>query len=214
MLKDNPTVVGAKFVQNPATIIKAAVAVAQRDLNSVICEPDDIEVPVAIDIAQKPRVILVPVVGAKGVQNPATIIKAAIAIAQRDMNPVIREPNNIRVPIAIEIDKEARMGIDAPASTRPIAEQNKLFGGKRAIAVAQRDMNPIIREPNNIGAPIAINIGKKPRVIAVPAVVGAKGVQNPATIIKAGIAIAQRDMNPVIREPNNIGMPIVIKIEK
>jgi hypothetical protein len=70
------------------------------------------------------------------------------------------------------------MGIDAPASTGPKGTQNKLFGGKRAITVAQRDMNPVIREPNNIGVSIAINISKKTRVVAVPAAIRAKRPQD------------------------------------
>src|SRR5215470_6454812 len=84
---------------------------------------------------------------------PVRQSERAVAIAERDENTGIGEPDDVRAPIPSEIGEHTGMLLDAP-SVRFVPEigDDKAWRRERAVAVAERRVNAGVAKGHDVRA--------------------------------------------------------------
>src|SRR6266568_6145920 len=150
--------------------VEGPVAFAERDIDAGIAETDDVDAASTSHVGKKPRML----VDAPAARIEAKVvdhrhggeIERAVAVAECDVHAVVAEADDVRKPIAGDVNHEARMPVDSPALVMTEVGDDRLrLEGERPVAVAQRNVDPRIAEADDVRAAIAAKIGKKARVL-------------------------------------------------
>src|SRR5262245_3789795 len=128
--------VGNDECRLPVRQSERAVAIAERDENTGVCEPDDVRAPIPSEIREHARMLLdalsvrfVPEIG----DDKAWRGECAVAVAERRVNAGIAKGHDVRASARPEIPEHARMLVDAPAAgVVPKIREHEPLASKRS----------------------------------------------------------------------------------
>src|SRR5690242_7479500 len=149
--------------------IERSIAVGERDVDAVVAEPDDVLATVASDVGEK---AWMPVdapsssIEAQVVDDRYRLeVERAVAVAQRDVEPVVAESDDVRATVAGDVGEKSRVPVDAPAARfEAEVRQHEARFLERAVPVSERDPNAVVAEADDVGAPLARDIREEARV--------------------------------------------------
>ena len=151
-----PVLVLGKVVEHRIRkgLAERAVAIAQRDPHTVLTKADDVGKSAVCQVRKKSRVTVdAPVLRVAIVRDgDLRPLKRAVAVADRRPHILVAEADDVGPAIAVEIDDEARVPIDPPASRLvPEVGDHDLRILKTAVAVAERGPHAAVAEADDVG---------------------------------------------------------------
>jgi hypothetical protein len=104
-----------------------------------------------------------------------------------------------------------------PPAARIVTEslERQHWSSKRCIALVERNRHARVPEPDDVQAPIAINVGQHARMaVNPPAVILTKMVDGLCRIGKYSVSLVERNPHARIAEPDDILEAIAVQIAK
>jgi hypothetical protein len=98
-------------------------------------------------------------------------LERTVAVAQGYPDAGITEPDDVGVPVAGEVGDVTRVLVDPPPLVVAEALENQCGRHERTVAVAQGHPDAGVTEPDDVGVPVAGQVGDVTRVLVDPPVV-------------------------------------------
>src|SRR5262249_20620633 len=94
------------------------------------------------------------------------LFRTRVAFIARDVDPGVSEADDVRAAVARDVDDEARVLVDTPASG-DVAEvvDDPLRRLEGAVAVVARDVDPGVTEADDVRAAVARHVDDEARVL-------------------------------------------------
>src|SRR5262249_41108924 len=198
--------------------LERTVAVAQSDIDACIAEPNDVRAAVAGDVREKSRVLVdAPAAGflTKVGKHESNGSKRTVAIAERNIDSRVAEPDDVRATVAGDVREKARVLVDAPASRLlPEVRDDEPHLLERAVAVAERDVYAGIAEPDDARATVPGHAREKARVLVDAPAAGfeAKVRDHELRRLKSAVAVAEGDVDARVSKTDDIGAAIATEV--
>ncbi len=206
----------AEVVEDELGGREGAVAVAERDVDAGVAEADDVGAPVAGDVGQEAWVFVdLPAAGveAEVVEHGDGLeLEAAVAVAECDVDAGVAEADDVGAAVAGDVGEQAWVLVGAPAAGL-VAEvvEDELGGREGAVAVAERDVDAGVAEADDVGAPVAGDVGQEAWVfVDLPAAgVEAEVVEHGDGLeLEAAVAVAECDVDAGVAEADDVGAAV------
>ena len=153
--------------KNQTRRLEGAVAVAERDPDAGVAEPDDVGLAVSGDVDDEARVL---------VDAPALIVsevpddeprrlERAVAVAERDPDAGVAEADDVGLAVSGDVGDEAGMPVDAPALVVSEVADDEPHAPESSVAVVHRRPDAGVAKAENVRAAVPGQIRDEPRMI-------------------------------------------------
>ena len=133
----------------------------------------------------------------------------AIAIAERGINPGVPEADDVDATNAVEIAEDPEVFGRLPALCRIEALENKFWRLEGAVAVAERNPNAGVAEPNDVGLAVAGDVDDEAGVLVhAPPLVVSEVCNDEFRRLERAVAVADGGPDAGVAEPNDVGLAV------
>src|SRR5439155_17236742 len=124
-----------------------------------VAEADDVGAAVAGEVCEEAGVLVdLPAAGFESEVGEDELhrLEGAVAVSEGDVDAGVAEADDVGAAVAREVCEEAGVLVDVPAA-RLFAEvgEDELGGAERAVAVAERYIDPGVAEADDVGPAVA-----------------------------------------------------------